>query len=114
MKKYIVLYHAPAEAAAKMANVSPEEAQKGMEPWMKWAEKVGNGMVDLGTPLGNGQKVTKKDVSPSTKEVVGYTILQANSMDDAVEMLKGHPHLDWVEGCSVEVHEALPLPGMEA
>ena len=113
MKKFIVLYHAPATAIAQMQKASPEEMKKGMEPWFIWQKKVGSGMVDLGTPLGNGMKVTKSGVTPSEKEVVGYTILQANSMDEAVEMLKDHPHLDWVDGCSIEVHESLPLPGME-
>lgn len=113
MKKFIVIYHAPMEAAQKMAMATPEEAKKGMEPWMAWAQKIGSGMVDMGTPLGNGMVVTKSGTNPSQKEVVGYSILQANNMDEAVEMLKGHPHLDWVDGCSIEVHEGLPLPGME-
>ena len=112
MKKFIVIYHAPKEAAMKMASASPEEAKKGMEPWFAWKEKVGAGMVDMGTPLGNGMKVTKSGTTPSDKEVVGYSILQANSMDEAVEMLKSHPHLDWVDGCSIEVHESLSLPGV--
>lgn len=112
MKKYIVIYHAPEEAAKKMADVSPEDARKGMEPWFAWQEKVGSGMVDMGTPLGNGIQVTKSGTTPSTKEVVGYTILQAESLDEALEMVKGHPHLEWVDGCSVEVHESLALPGM--
>jgi hypothetical protein len=113
MKRFMVIYRAPMEAAKKIATVSPEEAQKGMEPWMAWQEKVGEGMVDLGTPLGMGMKVTKSGTVPSDKEVVGYTILQALSMDEAVAMLKDHPHLDWVDGCSIEVYESLPLPGME-
>lgn len=95
-----------------MGNITPEEAKKGMEPWFTWKEKVGDGMVDMGTPLGNGMKVTKDGTSPSEKEVVGYSILQANSIDEAVKMLKDHPHLDLVDGCSIEVHESLPLPGM--
>ncbi len=70
------------------------------------------GLVDMGTPLGNGQKVTKNGTTPSTKEVVGYSVIQANSMEDAVELLKGHPHLDWVDSCEIEVHECMPLPGM--
>src|SRR3989344_6166019 len=101
MKKFVVIYHAPKTAAEKMAAATPEDAKNGMEPWMAWAAKVGSGMVDMGTPLGNGMAVTKSGVTPSTKEVVGYTILQANSMDEAVEMLKGHAHLDWVDGCSI-------------
>lgn len=112
MKKFIVIYHAPKGAIEKMANVNPVEAKKGMEPWFIWAKGVGSGMVDLGTPLGNGMKVTKSGTTPSDKEVVGYSILQANSMYRAVEMLKGHPHLDWVDGCEIEVHESLSLPGM--
>ena len=112
MKKFIVIYHAPKGAMDKMAMATPEEAKKGMEPWFAWAKKIGSGMVDLGTPLGNGKKVTKTGTVTSNKDVVGYTILQANSMDEAVAMLKGHPHLDWVDGCEIEVHESLSLPGM--
>lgn len=112
MKKFIVLYHASEDAAKKMASATPEEMKAGMGPWMAWAKKCGTALVDFGTPLGNGRKVTKTGTVPSNKEVIGYSILQANSMDEAVEMLKGHPHLDWVEGCEIEVHESLPTPGM--
>jgi len=34
-------------------------------------------------------------------------------MDAAVEMMKGHPHLEMADGCEIEVHESLPLPEME-
>src|SRR3990167_3710276 len=108
----MVIYHAPKGVMDKMKDVSTEKAKAGMEPWFAWQKKVGSGIVDMGTPLGNGMKVTKSGTSPSDKEVAGYTILQANSMEEAVEMVKGHPHLDWVDGCEVEVHESLPLPGM--
>lgn len=112
MKKFIVLYHAPTDAMENMEETSKEDMQKGMEPWMAWAKKLGSGLVDMGTPLGHGQKVTRDGVSPSTRNVVGYSVLQAENMDAAVEMLKGHPHLDWMDACEVEVHECLPLPGM--
>jgi hypothetical protein len=112
MKRFIVLYHAPAAAAEKMGSVTPEEAKRGMEPWVAWAKKIGSGLVDLGTPLGNGMRVTVAGVAPSDKEVVGYSILQAESMDEAVAMLKEHPHLEWADFCSIEVHESMALPGM--
>ena len=113
MKKFIVTYHASVSAAEQMAQASPEEMQKGMEPWMAWAEKCGDGLVDMGSPLANGQKVTESGSSPSDKNVVGYSILQAESLDAAVAMLKDHPHLGWTEGCEIEVHETMALPGME-
>jgi hypothetical protein len=67
----------------------------------------------MGTPLGNGMAVTKSGTSKSNMNVAGFSMLQAENMDEAVEMLKGHPHLDWVDGCSIEVHEEMPLPGMD-
>ncbi len=107
----MVIYHAPMAAAEKMATSTPEEMQEGMKPWMEWAERCGSGLVDMGTPLGNGMKVTKDGTSPSDKAVVGYSVLQAEDMDGAVAMLESHPHLQWVDGCEVEVHEQMPLPG---
>ena len=110
MKKFIVLYRAPKAAMEMMSKASPEEIKKGMEPWMVWAKKCGSGLVDMGTPLGNGQKLTPKGSSVSNKEVTGYSILEAESMEKAKEMLKGHPHLNWNPACEIEVYESLPLP----
>ena len=28
-------------------------------------------------------------------------------MEEALELLKGHPHLGWDESCEIEVHEFL-------
>lgn len=112
MKKFVVIYHASEEAARKMASADSTEMKAGMEPWMAWAKRCGKGLVDLGAPLGNGKKVTKKEIAPSDKGVVGYSILQANSMDEALSMLENHPHIEWTAGCEIEVHEALPLPEM--
>lgn len=113
MKKFILLYHAPKGMMDMAAQVSPEEAKKGMESWMEWAKKCGSGMVDLGTPLGNAHKVTKTDHGTSESTVVGYSVLQAESWEKLQEMVMEHPHLQWGEGCEVEVHECLPLPGTE-
>ncbi len=112
MKKYIVLYHAPVGAMEKMAKVSPEDAKKGMEPWMAWAKKCGTGLVDIGLPLGQSKSVSNSGVSDVSTTVCGYSVLQAKNMDEAVNMLKGHPHAAWMDSCSVQVHEAMPLPGM--
>jgi hypothetical protein len=111
MKKFIVLYYVPSSAEKEMNNASEEDMKKGMEAWHAWAQKCGSGLVDLGTPLGNGQKITESGSSASDKMVVGYSVLQAESMDGVKEMLKGHPHLGWAEGCEIEAYECLPLPG---
>ena len=110
MKKYIVIYHAPDSWLKKMQSMSPEDHKKGMEPWMKWAKKCGAGLVDMGTPLENAQMISSNGSAPSKSDVVGYSILQAENIKKAVEMLKDHPHLTWAEGCKIEVHEQCLMP----
>lgn len=112
MKKFIVLYHAPQVALDKMESSSPEDMKKGMESWMEWAKKCGDKLVDMGSPLGNGQKVKKGGSSSSNSDVNGFSVLQAENMDEAVSLLQHHPHLDWADGCSIEVFEEMPMPGM--
>ena len=77
MKNYLVLYHAPAAALEKMQDATPEQMKAGMEPWMAWAQRCGSHLVDLGTPLGGGQKVTTAGSPPSDRGVAGYSMLQA-------------------------------------
>ncbi len=112
MKKFIVLYHAPVDAMKQTAGTTQEEQAKGMEAWMQWAEKCGNKLADLGAPLMNGQQLSPNGKSKnSDKNVVGYSILQAENLEEAKGLLQGHPHLTWNADCTIEVHETMPLPG---
>lgn len=113
MKKFIVLYHAPIDAMQQTANTSPEDQAKGMEAWMTWAKKCGDKLVDLGNPLTNGQQLSPDGKSAASKQnVAGYSVLQAENMEEAKALLQGHPHLGWNAACTIEVHESMPLPGM--
>jgi len=111
MKKFIVIYHAPMAATEQMANASPDQMKEGMKPWMEWAQKCGNKLVDLGTPLSGGQRVLPNGKSETSKRnVCGYSVLEAENIDEAKSLLVGHPHLMWRGDCEIEVHEATPLP----
>lgn len=113
MKKFIVLYHAPVDALMETANTTPEQQAEGMKAWMEWAKKCGDKLVDLGQPLTNGQALMPGGKSaPSTKQIAGYSILQAEDMEETKSLLQGHPHLAWNAACSIEVHETMPIPGM--
>jgi hypothetical protein len=110
MKKFVVLYHAPAGFAAKMTEASPEEMKEHMAAWMSWNERSGSALLDMGAPLGNAQTVAAGGGgSPSESTVNGYSLLQAEDMNAALALLEGHPHLANGE-CSIEVHECMPLP----
>ncbi|MGI9551095.1 MAG: hypothetical protein ACR2MT_07840 [Aurantibacter sp.] len=111
MKKFIVTYHTPAEEMAKMGEINPEDMKKGMEPWMAWAARCGNKLVDMGAPLMGGQKLSPDGSSTNSgRAVTGYSILQAENMEEAKSLMDGHPHLQWAGGCEIEIHESMPLP----
>jgi len=41
-----------------MANVTPEQAQAGMEAWRAWAAKAGPAIVDLGAAVSGDGDIT--------------------------------------------------------
>ncbi len=51
-----------------------------------------NAMKEMGTPLMNGQALSPDG---NNKMVVGYSVLQAENMEEAKGLLNGHPHLAW-------------------
>ena len=113
MKKFIVIYHANDDAMKFMESSTPEQRKEGMAGWMVWAQKCGDKLVDMGAPLMGGQLLTPDGKTQnSTKGVNGYSVLQAENMAEAVSLLQHHPHLAWNAGCTIEVHETMPLPGM--
>lgn len=111
MATFVFTYHSP-ETPAEATPPTPEQMQEVMGAWMAWSERVGSGMVDFGTPLAGGVRVSPEGTTPATNEVVGYTILEADTLDAALELARAHPHLTMPGGCSIEVHEAQPVPGM--
>ena len=111
MTKYLFVYHAPM-TPAEAAPPTPEQMEAVMGEWNAWAGKVGDGMVDFGTPLAGGTRVTPDGVSPSTREVVGYSVIEAADFDAALDLARNHPHLNMPGGCEIEVHEAQAIPGM--
>ena len=110
LKNYLVVYHSPASAMKKMQTASPEEMAEGMKAWMTWAKKCGNRLVDMGSPLMGGVNLKATGAAtPSKRKVSGYSLLKAESMAGAKKLLKGHPHLSWVKGCEIEVHEVMTM-----
>ena len=89
-----------------------QQMQEGMKPWMEWSARCGDKLVDMGSPLMGGLSLgADGSTTPSSHDVTGYSILQAESMEEAKGLLQGHPHLGWNADCQIEVHECQPLPG---
>ena len=102
MKKFLVLYKAATSAMEQMSKATPEQAKAGMDLWMKWKAANEKAIVDMGMPLGN---------SDPKSDIVGYSIVQGNSMKAIKKMMENHPHLHTADG-SISLLEFLSMPGM--
>jgi hypothetical protein len=111
MKKFLVLYKAPAATFEQMMkNTTPAQQKAGMDAWMAWSKKAGGSIVDMGAPLGKCVRVTPAGVSATTNDLGGYSIMQAESKEALGATMKEHPHFMMVDG-SIEIVEIMPLPG---
>ena len=107
----MVIYHAPPAFNEKMAGMKEEEMVSETGRWETWGNKLGDALVDFGRPLGGGMKIMKSGTEVSKREVSGYSIIEADSMEDAIELMKDHPHLMMDDMCEIEIHTAFPPPG---
>lgn len=91
MTKYVLLY-----TGGSMPETE-EETAAVMKAWGEWYEGLGSAVVDPGNPFGPAAKSIASDGSVSNGPVgamaSGYTILQAESLDQAVGMAKNCPVL---------------------
>ncbi len=104
MTKYLVLYRSKMTATEQMSQSTPEQAQAGMDAWMAWAEKAGDAIVDLGSPL-----ATVEAGGDGGDSIGGYSILQAESHEALAKILDGHPHR---QIGTIQTLEFLSMPGM--
>ena len=89
MSSYIFAYH-----GGNMPE-SPEEGAKLRAKWKAWVGGLGNAMVNPGTPLGRSKTVSSDGVSDDggSNPLLGFSVVKADSMDAALEMARGCPHL---------------------
>ena len=62
--------------------------------WMEWFSQVGESMVDSGNPMTGGVEVTPDavhEIELGTESFTGYSIVNAESMEAAVELAKTNP-----------------------
>ncbi|MDG1431098.1 MAG: hypothetical protein P8L68_14155 [Paracoccaceae bacterium] len=104
MPKYLFSYHGggPIE--------TPEQGEQIMAAWGAWMQGLGEALVDGGNPTGASMTMTKggSENGGGANPVSGYSVLQADSMEHAMELGKSCPMLDAQNG-SIEISEALDM-----
>ncbi|OGZ45531.1 MAG: hypothetical protein A3C84_04215 [Candidatus Ryanbacteria bacterium RIFCSPHIGHO2_02_FULL_48_12] len=117
MKKFLAIYLGSANAMARW-RAADEETRKaqekaGMEAWMQWATTHKDAIVDMGAPLGKTKRIDKGGISDTKNEIGAYTVVQAESHEEAAKLFLDHPHFVFFPGESIELMECLPLPKMQ-
>jgi len=69
---------------------------KHMAKFQAWVGSPGDAVANPDTPLRKSKTISSSGVSDSvgSNPLTGYSIVNAESMDAALEMAKGCPHLD--------------------
>lgn len=101
MAKYVLLYIGGSEPA------SEAEGAAVMQAWIGWFTELGSAVVDPGNPFSPAAKTIASDGAvsdgASAAPATGYSIISADSIDAAVALAKGCPHLQ--ANGQVTVHE---------
>ncbi len=93
MKKFVIFHYG-------FETPTPEI----MGAWSKWFESIGEKIVDPGSPLGPGKEISPsgtKELPMGKESLTGYTVINADSMEDAEKIAKSCPMIT-----SVRVYEA--------
>ena len=90
---------------------TPEEGKQHMAEYMKWLSSLGDAAVSPANPIKGTQTVNPDGsvTSGGTTTMSGYTIIEAESMETALDIAKSCPFLKI--GGSLEVSELMQMPG---
>ena len=82
MPRFMLLYIGPA--------TPPDASHEG---WPEWFAKLGDRLVDRGSPMADGHILNQDGTaSGSASRLNGYSIVQAEDMNDLLGLVKDHPY----------------------
>ena len=101
MPKYVIAYHGGRKFE------TPQDGAAYMAKWKSWMGSLGEAIVDPGMPLGAGKLISANGVSDRGADLLtGFSIVSAESLQAALELVHQCPHLD--HG-TIEVAEVMEM-----
>jgi hypothetical protein len=100
---YVLLY-----SGGGMPETGEAQAQ-AMKAWDAWFKELGGALKDGGNPFTQAARTVGADgaVSDATPQATGYSIVKADSLDEAAAIAKGSPVLQG--GASITIYETLDV-----
>ncbi len=89
---------------------TPEEGRSHFAKYQAWLNSLGDSVLSPMNPLKNINTVSSTGgiEAKSTTGISGYTLLQADSIDEAIKMAQSCPFLD-ING-TLEISEIIQMP----
>ncbi len=116
MKTFMAVYTGDPANFEKYQKQFPDPEKRkaneraGMDAWKKWGEAHRKSIVADGGPLSKTKRVTRNGVADVRNNLAAYTVVRAESQDEAAKMFLDHPHFTIFPGDGVEIMEVLPIP----
>lgn len=98
MKKYMLLHFGFEEPTPEI-----------MGAWGKWFESIADRTVDGGGHFSGAREISKsgtKDLPMGMESITGYTIINAESLDEAEKVAQDNPYI-----ASIRVYEIMSPKG---
>ena len=103
MAKFVYLY-----TGGGMAE-TPEAQEQVMQAWGNWFGTLGDAVLDTGNPFGAASTIAADGAvsTGSAAGATGYSVIRADSLEDATTKAKDCPVL--AAGGGVEVHQVIEM-----
>lgn len=103
MPRFLLIYHGKPDIQTS------EDGARHMAAWKAWSAGLGAAVIDPGLPVGPSKTITPNGVEDNggANPVSGMTVLQADTMDDAIALAKDCPHLSGTG--TIEIAEAMNM-----
>ena len=116
MKTFLAVFTGSPHAMDEWKSMDPAQREAkekaGMEAWKGWVEEHQASIVDHGAPLGKTKRISASGTADIRNNMGAYTVVRAESHEEAAKLFEQHPHFTIFPGDAVEVMECLPMPGM--
>jgi hypothetical protein len=100
VSKFLVTYYGSGMPA------DPDMAEKARAAFGAWLAEAGPAVADAGAPLRPGTQVANGEPRPQVP-IGGYSVIEASSIDEAVNILRSHPFV--ARGGTLQVDEAMSV-----
>lgn len=105
MAKFVLIYKGGAPEKDQM--------EQNVKDWGEWIKDLSvKGIYKSGEPFGWTRKIinTNNSVSDGSSENAGYSLIEVDSMDEAIEIAKTGPTQKY--GGTTEVYDTMDMSGM--